>query len=101
MPSAEAQLLQQVGVRALGRQQRPTLEGKRIAARLDHGQGPTGDSRVPIENRRPGLSWSAHAVCARLPHKVQHDLLLEAERRGWTTEELRAKSREAMEAADG
>ena len=32
--------------------------------------------RVPLENRRPGLSWSAHAVTARLPHDVQHDLLL-------------------------
>jgi len=51
--------------------------------------------RVPLENRRPGLSWSAHAVTARLPHDVQHDLLLEAERKGWTTDELRAKAREA------
>ena len=48
--------------------------------------------RVPLENRRPGLSWSAHAVTARLPHDVQHDLLLEAERKGWTTDELRARA---------
>jgi hypothetical protein len=52
--------------------------------------------RVPLENRRPGLSWSAHAVVARLPHDVQRDLLLEAERKGWTTDELRAKAREAV-----
>ena len=52
--------------------------------------------RVPIENRRPGLSWSAHAVTARLPLDVQHDLLREAERKGWTTDELRAKAREAV-----
>jgi hypothetical protein len=51
--------------------------------------------RVPLENRRPGLSWSAHAVTARLPHDLQHDLLVEAERLGWTTDELRAKAREA------
>jgi len=51
--------------------------------------------RVPLENRRPGLSWSAHAVTARLPHDVQHDLLLEAERKGWTTDELRVRAREA------
>jgi hypothetical protein len=51
--------------------------------------------RVPLENRRPGLSWSAHAVTARLPHDVQHDLLLEAERKGWTTDELRARARAA------
>jgi len=51
--------------------------------------------RVPLENRRPGLSWSAHAVTARLPHDVQRKLLAEADRRGWTTDELRAKAREA------
>ena len=51
--------------------------------------------RVPLENRRPGLSWSAHAVTARLPLDVQKRLLLEAERRGWTTDELRAKARAA------
>jgi hypothetical protein len=52
--------------------------------------------RVPIENRRPGLSWSAHAVCARLPLDVQHNLLLAAERHGWTSDELRVKARDAM-----
>jgi len=50
--------------------------------------------RVPLENRRPGLSWSAHALTARLSHDVQHDILLEAERKGWTTDELRAHVKE-------
>jgi hypothetical protein len=49
--------------------------------------------RVPIENRRASLSWSAHAAVARLPADRQKRLLLEAERRGWTSEELRAKAR--------
>jgi hypothetical protein len=56
--------------------------------------------RVPLENRRPGLSWSAHAMTARLPHDVQHDLLLEAERQGWTTDELRARARDAGQQRD-
>jgi hypothetical protein len=51
--------------------------------------------RVPIENRRPSLSWSAHAAVARLPHDRQKRLLLDAERHGWTSDELRAKAREA------
>lgn len=57
--------------------------------------------RVPLENRRPGLSWSAHAVVARLPHDVQRNLLLEAERKGWTTDELRAKARAAEKSGRG
>ncbi len=52
--------------------------------------------RVPIENRRPTLSWSAHAAAARLPNELQKRILLEAERHGWTSDELRAKAREAM-----
>jgi len=52
--------------------------------------------RVPLENRRPGLSWSAHAACARLPRDLQHNLLRAAERQGWTSEELRIKARDAM-----
>jgi hypothetical protein len=51
--------------------------------------------RVPIENRRAALSWSAHAAVARLPHDRQKRLLLEAERHGWTSEELRVKARGA------
>jgi hypothetical protein len=49
---------------------------------------------VPIENRVPTLSWTAHAYVARLPVDLQKRLLLEAERRGWTSDELRAKARE-------
>jgi hypothetical protein len=52
--------------------------------------------RVPIENRVPSLSWSAHAAVARLPSNLQKRLLLDAERHGWTSDELRVKAREAM-----
>jgi hypothetical protein len=57
--------------------------------------------RVPIENRVASLSWSAHAVVARLPVDQQKRLLQEAERRGWTTDELRAKARAAMQPGGG
>lgn len=49
--------------------------------------------RVPIENRVASLSWSAHAAVARLPLDQQKRLLLEADRRGWTSEELRQQAR--------
>jgi hypothetical protein len=52
--------------------------------------------RVPIENRVASLSWSAHAYVARLPHDQQKRLLQEAERRGWTSDELRVRAREAV-----
>jgi hypothetical protein len=55
--------------------------------------------RVPIENRVPSLSWSAHAAVARLPNHLQKRLLLDAERHGWTSDELRAKSRQAAKHA--
>ncbi|MCH2116276.1 MAG: hypothetical protein MK161_01130 [Pirellulales bacterium] len=45
--------------------------------------------RVPLGNRSTSLSWSAHAVVARLPHDQQRNMLREAENRGWTSEELR------------
>jgi hypothetical protein len=45
--------------------------------------------RVPAQNRRPALSWSAHAAVARLVHSEQRRLLAEAERQGWNSEELR------------
>lgn len=45
--------------------------------------------RVPLANRRAALSWSAHAVVARLPHDQQRKMLREAERQGWTSDELR------------
>jgi hypothetical protein len=51
--------------------------------------------RVPIENRVPSLSWSAHAAVARLPENLQKQLLIDAERYGWTSDELRVKARQA------
>ena len=45
--------------------------------------------RVPPANRRENLSWSAHAVVARLSSQDQQLLLGQAEERGWTSEELR------------
>jgi hypothetical protein len=53
--------------------------------------------RVPIENRVPTLSWSAHAAVARLPQDQQKRLLLDAERHGWTSDELRVEARNAMQ----
>ncbi len=53
--------------------------------------------RVPIDNRVASLSWSAHAAVARLPLDLQKPLLLEADRHGWTSDELRIKAREAMQ----
>jgi hypothetical protein len=50
--------------------------------------------RVPIENRVASLSWTAHAAVARLPHDLQKRLLLDAERHGWNSDELRAQARE-------
>jgi hypothetical protein len=52
--------------------------------------------RVPIENRVATLSWSAHAAVARLPLDLQKQLLLEADHQGWTSDELRAKARQAV-----
>jgi hypothetical protein len=52
--------------------------------------------RVPIENRVASLSWSSHAAVARLPHNLQKRLLVDAERHGWTSEELRGKAREVL-----
>jgi hypothetical protein len=52
--------------------------------------------RVPIENRVATLSWSAHAAVARLPFNLQKQLLLEADHQGWTSDELRAKARQAV-----
>jgi hypothetical protein len=52
--------------------------------------------RVPIENRIPTLSWSAHAAVARLPLDLQKRLLLDADRQGWTSDDLRAEARKAL-----
>ncbi|MCC7084833.1 MAG: hypothetical protein IT427_07490 [Pirellulales bacterium] len=56
--------------------------------------------RVPIENRIPTLSWSAHAAVASLPHHLQKQLLQAAERHGWTSDELRIHARNAGKSAD-
>ena len=53
--------------------------------------------RVPARNRRPNLSWSAHAAVARLPHALQRRLLAQAEKHGWNSTELRVKVREMEE----
>jgi hypothetical protein len=45
--------------------------------------------RVPAANRRPALSWSTHAVVARLSPEGQREMLDRAEQHGWTSEELR------------
>ena len=50
--------------------------------------------RVPLANRRASLSWSAHAVVARLPHDQQRRMLREAEKKNWTSEELRKQVQE-------
>lgn len=52
--------------------------------------------RVPARNRRPNLSWSAHAAVARLPHDRQRVMLEKAERYGWNSEVLRVKVRESL-----
>jgi hypothetical protein len=53
--------------------------------------------RVPRENRRPALSWSAHAAVARLPHVQQRRILAEAEREGWNSDDLRKKVQELLQ----
>ena len=53
--------------------------------------------RVPPENRRPGLSWSAHAAVARLPHALQRKMLDRAEQAGWTSTVLNRKVRDEVE----
>jgi len=52
--------------------------------------------RVPPENRRDSLSWSAHAAVARLPHEQQRVMLDKAEKYGWSSEVLRGKVRESL-----
>lgn len=52
--------------------------------------------RVPPKNRRPALSWSAHAAVARLPVEEQKQMLIMAEEEGWNSDELRKKVREIV-----
>lgn len=49
--------------------------------------------RVPAKNRRENLSWSSHAVVARLSDEQQRFMLEQAEDRGWTSEDLRKEVR--------
>jgi hypothetical protein len=56
--------------------------------------------RVPPQNRRPALSWSAHAAVASLPHPEQRRLLAAAERNGWSSEDLRKEARK-LKSGDG
>ncbi len=55
--------------------------------------------RVPPENRRASLSWSAHAAVARLSPEKQREMLELAEKNGWSSEELRAHVRQIVRAA--
>ncbi|MEM9352450.1 MAG: hypothetical protein AAGA92_05515 [Planctomycetota bacterium] len=55
--------------------------------------------RVPPRNRRPALSWSAHAAVARLPHADQRRLLAEAERKGHTSDDLRKLAQQIVKAS--
>jgi hypothetical protein len=55
--------------------------------------------RVPIQNRIASLSWSAHAAVARLPLDQQKQMLQEADRHGWTSDELRARARATVKDA--
>lgn len=57
--------------------------------------------RVPYRNRRPALSWSAHAAVARLDSPGQRRLLALAEKNGWSSEELRVEARLYQEQRKG
>jgi hypothetical protein len=57
--------------------------------------------RVPRENRRASLSWSAHAAVARLPHAQQRRILAEAEREGWNSDDLRKKVQALIKSEKG
>ena len=50
----------------------------------------------PASNRRPALSWSAHAAVARLSHAEQRRMLALAEKEGWNSDDLHKKVRELV-----
>lgn len=52
--------------------------------------------RVPIENRLASQSWSAHAAVARLDPSLQLRFLKQAEKVGWSSEELRVQVRDYL-----
>jgi hypothetical protein len=45
--------------------------------------------KVPVQNRLATLSWSSHAMVARLNHEDQRIMLERAVHHGWSSEELR------------
>ncbi len=47
--------------------------------------------KVPLKNRHPELSWSAHAAVARLPVDQQRAWLDRAFSQGWSSTDLRKK----------
>lgn len=53
--------------------------------------------RVPIQNRLPGLSWTAHAQVAKLQVDRQREVLLQAEREGWDTVQIRDHVRSLLQ----
>lgn len=57
--------------------------------------------RVPPRNRCPDLSWSAHAVVARLNDQDQREMLDRASKHGWTSEQLRVQVRRFEEERRG
>jgi hypothetical protein len=44
---------------------------------------------VPIQNRRPGVSWTHHRAVAKLPDHDQISLLRQAEELDWTVDDLK------------
>ncbi len=56
--------------------------------------------RVPARNRRPNLSWSAHAAVARLSHPLQRRMLAKAEKDGWNSDQLRKEVRKLLKNAE-
>ncbi|MBX3425385.1 MAG: hypothetical protein KF688_06875 [Pirellulales bacterium] len=57
--------------------------------------------RVPPQNRRPALSWSAHAAVARLSHEEQRRMLAAAEREGWNSDDLHKRVRDYVRRSQG
>jgi hypothetical protein len=49
--------------------------------------------RIPLERRRPKLSYSHHFAVVSLPPEAQEDFLDRAEREGWSFHELQRQTR--------
>lgn len=54
---------------------------------------------IPVERRRPGLSWEMHELVASLDEPEQERWLDEAERHGWTRQQLQFAFSEDLERA--